>query len=255
VLPSPLVKTSALWAASDPSLAAVNGEDLVPDFAIGRLPAKNEAEVLAMVEKIVAFERGGYDLSGEAVLVADNPDGGGNFEADAEAMAAGPLAGRAVRRVFVRELGASTRATIKDALDSGPGVVSYMGHGGTVVWASENVWNVQDVPALAPQARPPLLLTMNCMNGFFQFPSLDALGEAMVKGEARGAIAAFSPSGLSVNAAARVYQEAVLRELFRHDRLGDALLAAQGAYQDAGAFPELLSIYHLFGDPALRVRP
>jgi hypothetical protein len=32
--------------------------------------------------------------------------------------------------------------------------------------------------------------------------------------------------------------------------LGDALLAAQSAYADTGAFRELLSIYHLLGDPA-----
>jgi thiamine phosphate synthase YjbQ (UPF0047 family) len=30
--------------------------------------------------------------------------------------------------------------------------------------------------------------------------------------------------------------------------------AAQSACADSGAFPELLSIYHLFGDPALRIR-
>ena len=38
-------------------------------------------------------------------------------------------------------------------------------------------------------------------------------------------------------------------------RLGDAILAAQGAYADTGALPELLSIYHLFGDPALMLWP
>jgi hypothetical protein len=36
--------------------------------------------------------------------------------------------------------------------------------------------------------------------------------------------------------------------------LGDAVVAAQRTYADSGAFPELLSIYHLFGDPALRLR-
>jgi hypothetical protein len=37
-------------------------------------------------------------------------------------------------------------------------------------------------------------------------------------------------------------------------RFGDLLLAAQARYLQTGAFPELLSLYHLFGDPALRVR-
>ena len=63
-LPSALVRTSHLWTASDPSLAAVNGDDLVPDLALGRLPAKNEEEARRLIEKVVAFEQGGHDLQG-----------------------------------------------------------------------------------------------------------------------------------------------------------------------------------------------
>ena len=36
--------------------------------------------------------------------------------------------------------------------------------------------------------------------------------------------------------------------------LGDAVLAAQEDYAETSAFPELLAIYHLFGDPALLMR-
>ena len=39
-----------------------------------------------------------------------------------------------------------------------------------------------------------------------------------------------------------------------HARLGDAVLAAQAAYADAGMMPELLAVYALFGDPGLRIR-
>jgi hypothetical protein len=39
-----------------------------------------------------------------------------------------------------------------------------------------------------------------------------------------------------------------------HDRLGDAILAAQAEFADVGWFLELLSIYHLLGDPALALR-
>jgi hypothetical protein len=39
-----------------------------------------------------------------------------------------------------------------------------------------------------------------------------------------------------------------------HQRPGDAILAGQSDYSDTGAFPELLSIYHLLGDPALKRR-
>jgi Peptidase family C25 len=83
-----------------------------------------------------------------------------------------------------------------------------------------------------------------------------SLAEELLKADGKGVIAALSPSGLSVDAAAHVYHKALLQHIVsgQHERLGDALLAAQRDYADSGAFPELLSIYHLFGDPALRIR-
>ena len=109
---------------------------------------------------------------------------------------------------------------------------------------------------LAPQAQQPVLFTLNCLNGFFHFPPLNSLAEQFVKADGKGAIAALSPSGLSLDGPAHVLHKALLAEIVsgRHDRLGDAVLAAQGAYADSGAFPELLSVYHLFGDPALKIR-
>ena len=81
----------------------------------------------------------------------------------------------------------------------------------------------------------------------------NSLAEEFVKARDKGAIAAFSPNGLSLNGPAHRYHKALLHELFnfnrRHERLGDAVLAAQVAYAETGAFPELLSIYHLLGDP------
>ncbi len=55
---------------------------------------------------------------------------------------------------------------------------------------------------------------------------------------------------------AHLYHKALWGELVLggHERLGDAILLAQKAYAETGAFPELLLIYHLFGDPALRLR-
>jgi len=76
---------------------------------------------------------------------------------------------------------------------------------------------------------------------------------------------AFSARGRSFFLRARAIPR-LLRPLFgrralmaeitsgRHRRLGDAVLAAQQAYAEAGLMPELLSVYHLFGDPALVLR-
>jgi hypothetical protein len=256
-VPPLLVKTSFLWTASDAAYASVNGDDRLPDLAIGRLPAASAHEARVMIEKILAFERSGRSLEGPAILVADNPDEAGDFEANADAIAAGPLAGRDIRKIYLRELGApATTASVLEAFDEGAGLVSYVGHGGIALWASEAIFDTAGVDMLAPQSAQPLVLTLNCLNGYFHFPYFDSLGEALVKAEGKGAIAAISPSGLSLDAPAHRFHRDLSSEIAsgRHARLGDAMLAAQATYAASGAFPELLLIYHLFGDPALTLR-
>jgi hypothetical protein len=258
--PSPLpalwAKTSYLWTVADPLLTAVNGEDARPDLAIGRLPATTLAQAEALVHKLVAWEESGQGLAGPAALVADNPDLGGDFEADARDIRRSFLADRDARLLLVSQLGAATRPAIQQALDGGLGYLSYVGHGGAAVWASENVWNSWDAESLREQSRQPLLVTLNCLNGYFVAPAYDSLSESLLKPEGRGAIAAISPSGLSLNGPAHAYHRELMRELTggSHERLGDALLAAQRAYALSGLMPELLSVYHLLGDPATPIR-
>jgi hypothetical protein len=255
-VPPLIIKTAYLWTASDPTLAAVNGEDILPDIAIGRLPAATVEEARAMVNKIIAYETGQVNLEGLKVLVADNPDQGGNFTASAENVASTLFAGEDVRKLYLEKLGrASTKSGIRDAFDNGASLVSYIGHGAIHLWADEDLLNIWQVPSLSPQSQQPIVLTMNCLNGYFHFPIFDSLAEALLKAEDRGAIAAFSPSGMSLNEPAHAYHVAVMEELLRGDneRLGDAILRAQETYLQTGVFPELLSIYHLFGDPAMKL--
>ena len=255
-LPALWAKTSYLWTASDPALAAVNGTDAIPDLAIGRLPAQTPAEAEALVSKLLAWEDSGQDLGGKAVLVADDPDTAGDFEADVEDIQQSFLSGRTTQLLRLRELGASTRPAILNAFDDGASLVSYVGHGGAAVWASENVLNSWDMPSLQAQSQQPLVLTMNCLSGYFVAPNFDSLSEALLKAEGRGAVAALSPSGLSLDGPAHRYHRAVVAEITGggHERLGDAILAAQKAYAATGVMPELLSVYQLLRDPATRIR-
>lgn len=61
-----------------------------------------------------------------------------------------------------------------------------------------------DSDELAPQSNQPILLTMTCLNGYFHFPFFDSLSEKLVKADGKGAIAAFSPRGMSLNAPAPI---------------------------------------------------
>jgi hypothetical protein len=210
-----------------------------------------------MIQKILLWESSGDRLDGRVVLVTDNPDAAGDFVADAEALATTVLSSSELRKIYLSELGAAaTRGAVRDAFDEGSSFMNYIGHGAIHLWADENILNIMDVENLAPQSAQPILLTMNCLNGYFHFPFFDALAEALLKAEDKGAIAAFSPSGLSLNSAARVFHKAMLEAILNggHERLGDAVLDAQSAYLQSGALPEMLAIYHLFGDPAMKLR-
>jgi hypothetical protein len=207
-----------------------------------------------MVTKIVAFETSGNNFGGRAVLVSDNPDRAGDFVADAETLATTALSTKEVEKIYLSQLGpAATRSQIIRTFDEGASFVNYIGHGGIHLWADEDIFNNDTVQTLALQSQQPLLLTMNCLNGYFHFPYMNALSEELLKAEGKGAVAAFSPSGLSVNSAAHVFHRLLLQELVSggHTRLGDAVLAAQSAYTESGALPEMIAIYHLLGDPAM----
>jgi hypothetical protein len=258
--PSPLpalwARTSYLWTVSDPQLAAVNGEDPLPDLAIGRLPAASVEQAEALVAKLLTWEDSGQGLNGRAALVADNSDLAGDFEQDVHDIAQSYLAGRNPELLLLSELGPEMRPRILDALNSGLSFLSYVGHGGAAVWASENVWNTWDAPSLQAQSQQPLLVTMNCLNGYFVAPTFESLSESLLKAEGRGAIASFSPSGLSLDGPAHQYHRALMAALTsgQHPRLGDAILAAQKTYAESGLMPELLGVYHLLGDPAMGIR-
>jgi len=257
LVPVKVIRTSYLWTASDPWLGAVNGRDDLPDVAIGRLPAANGAELRRMVAKILDTERREIHRERPLVLITDDADSAGNFRANAKEIAAEFFGESAQKQIHLDELGyEEARRRILDTWAEGARLVSYVGHGGIHLWASENLLNIDDVPGLPPSPDPPILLSMNCLNGYFHFPYFDALSERLVKSEGRGAVAAFSPTGLSLNEPAHQLHRFMMDALVsgRHRRLGDAVLEAQKAYAESGAFPELLSIYHLLGDPATVLR-
>ena len=256
-VPVKIVETRYMWTASDPWYGAINGDDILPDVAIGRLPAASVGEVQALVQKILDYESGEGDPGAPIVLITDNPDVAGNFDADAEEIASTLLTEQGVEKVYLSQLGpAVARGAILNAFDDGASIVSYLGHGAIHLWAQENLLDIWQVGSLAPQSQQPLLFTMNCLNGYFHFPYHNSLSEELLKAEGKGVIAAFSPTGLSLNSPAHRFHKALLQQVVHsdHERLGDAILAGQGVYAHTGAFPELLSIYHLLGDPALRLR-
>lgn len=229
----------------------------VPRMAVGRLPALSVGEVLAYRDKIEAWESAAGDWRRRLLFTADNADPAGEFAVDAGALADSLRERFRVEETFLlapHPLG-EARQRLLDTLNEGVLLLGYAGHGGIDRLASEGLLLAGDVPMLTNGERLPVVSAASCFLNFFAFPGFDSLGEELVLSSTGGAAAVFSASGLSAHAEALHlagrFHDALL--LDRRPRLGDAMLKALEDHAAIGGLPEMVSIYNLLGDPALKV--
>ncbi len=256
LVPSIVARTAILVCPADNLFATVDGDDLVPDLAVGRLPVRTPAQAAAVVAKILAYETAMAGEWSERVdLVADNRDVY-DFKAWSRELA-GVLAGPFVlRESYVDDLpAAEVRARVLAAFDEGRLLVHYAGHGSGTAWASEPLFTDADVAARAAHARLPIVVSMNCLNGQFAFPSWESFGEVLVETPGRGAIAFWGSSAMTEAASQRRLSRAFAEALVggRTTTLGDAILAGYAAVEDVGNYQDLLHSWVVLGDPALQL--
>ena len=248
LVPTKLLETGFLETASDDWLADFD-DDGAADLALGRLPVANAEEAARVATKIVAHEDNPPDLP--VLLVVDADEGDTTFASAAGQLRAALPAGRAVvelRRGLDSDETAKTR--LLDELRLGPALVDYVGHGSVQLWAG-GLLTAEDTAALSA-LRPTVVVSMTCLNGYFQDPTLDSLGEALLKSPSGGAVAVWASSALTPPQVQVAMNEAALRAIFMapgRPRLGDVVLAAKRATGDR----ELRQTWVLFGDPTMRV--
>ena len=258
IVPTLLTATDNGLFPSDNLYADVVGNDWSPEFAIGRLPVIDAAEMSAMAAKIVAYETADADAwTRRVTLAADRPDAAGDFTLESEAIAALVPEDYEVERIHLEDLApAEARALMLDAVNEGSAFVNFVGHSGYLGLGNANLLTVFDVPDLDNGVRLPVLTALTCLAGQFGYPGQDFLGESLVTKVGGGAIAVWSPSGMSKNYRARVLGQAFYRATFADGELvlGEAILAAQRHYAAEGEDREMLDLYNLIGDPALVIK-
>ncbi|MFQ5859553.1 MAG: C25 family cysteine peptidase, partial [Anaerolineae bacterium] len=251
-------------------LAAVVGDDILPDLAIGRLPVNSVDELNAAIAKIIAYEQAEPgDWQRHVLFVADNvPDAAGDFVWLADDVIANHLpAGVVADRIYLNDYCGSpaspptpcpaVNTAIVDTLnETGALLVSYIGHASVERWAHEQVFANSDISALANGDRLPVVLSMTCLDGYWIHPNRSSLAEELVRAPDRGAVAAFSPTGLGVATGHHILQRRFYGAVFQDGvaELGPATLAARLALFATGGNYDLIHTFTIFGDPALRLQ-
>lgn len=252
-------------------LAAIVGNDALPDLLIGRAVVASQAEMQAIADKIKAYEAApAAAWQRNLSFVAENtPDPAGDFVAEHEAIIASHLpAGYAITRLYQNDFGcvspadagcAQIKSAIAGTLNvTGTLIVSFAGHGSSNRWSNESIFTLAGVPTLSNASQLPILLDMTCLTGYYihpLYPTYFSLAAEMVRSPNKGAIATFSPTGLGLGTGHSLLHSGFYDAIFQDEvrTLGEAALASKMNLYANNYYFDLLNTFTLFGDPALRL--
>jgi hypothetical protein len=248
-VPTKLIDTFYMETASDDWLVDFNG-DGKPNMAIGRLPARSATEVNLMVSKILAYEQelqSGAPLR-DAVMVADS-----GFESESSQTRALLPAGISVQTINRSAIGNDdlARDQIISALDQGPMLVNYYGHGSLTDWTGAALLENDLANGLTNANRLSVFIMMTCLNGYAHDAYIDSLAEATLKAPEGGAMAVWASSGMTEPGPQFAMSSEFYRQAFGNQslRLGQAIQNAKAATIDN----DVRRTWMLLGDPAMRL--
>ena len=239
IVPTQLVDTRFMETASDPWL--VSKSDGV---ALGRMPVRTPEEAQAMVDKTIAYASS--PANDDYLMASDESDDGFDFLAASEDVAVKAPAGSDVTQINAAD--ANARTDLLAAIDEGPSVLNYIGHGSVTFWRG-GVLSSDDSPTMANTDHPTFFVAMTCLNGYFVDPQLQSLSESMLTADG-GAVASWSSTGQTYPKPQVRMNKALYGALDQTATIGEATLVASNTVSDK----DVQATWVLLGDPALELR-
>ena len=255
--------------AADNRFVTVDGDDILPDMAIGRLPVNSDAEVEIVINKITAYETNPHfgDWNSKIVAVTDDEDSAGDFADFSDTLLNqffnDPW--QATKSYYDPAPGATneekealknqTHTAVLSGWNQGRGMVMFNGHSSIHQWAAERLFHLDDVANLNNNGRLPVVLQMTCFTGSFHMPFWDTMDEGLIRRENGGAVATWGPTGLGVATGHDALAEGFLNNIITNGtpELGRAAMAGKlDVMSNAAAHLDLIDTFTLLGDPATR---
>lgn len=245
-------------AAGDNAFVAIDGDDELPDLAVGRFPVIAPSEVEAIVAKIVAYETAPVPGDWHSrILWVTNEESYTQKSSDTLAAELAPrgFTARKVYPVPVVPPTSDDQVALRGALDEGALIVHFFGHGGRYIWrtaapdlaSQRDLFDLSDVEALSPTGMLPLVLSMTCYSAPFDHPTADSIGEKLLREPGKGAVAVFAASWR--NGPREEWSRMLFEELLESPTVGEAIEHVKRR----STYPDLIQQYNLLGDPALRL--
>jgi hypothetical protein len=246
-VPTKLIDTASMETASDDWFVDFNN-DGKPQMSIGRLPVRTAAEATLVINKIIAYEQS--DKADAMVLVSDISDNADFKGANSQIRALVP-SNLSVVNITRGQTNSDARTDLLNQLSQGGRIINYAGHGTVNLWRG-GLLTTSDMASLTNHKTTPLMVTMTCLNGYFQDPKLASLGEALLKVDQGGAVSVWASSGMTDAGNQTAMNKEFFRQLFTNPNLtiGEAIKAAKNGTTDN----DIRQTWILFGDPTIKIK-
>ncbi len=169
-----------------------------PQMYVGRIPAINNEQVLFYLNKHKNYIKKDFDVWNKSYLLFSGGDTQKpselaqikkvNDDINNNYILPKPIGGTS--KHFYKTIkpasnfGDYSTEEIKNAIESGAVIISYVGHSGTQTW-DNGITKVEDLKNNYPD-RNPLVSDFGCSTGKFAEPDIDAFGELFISGSNNG---------------------------------------------------------------------
>ncbi len=244
---------------SDNSIVAIEGNDIKPDIAIGRLPCETLEEANILIDKIINYPLDNSKPWKEnAILLASGlsyedqlhlrfNDYAKLLETD-QLIPNGIVATKVFNYPEPQDsafYGSGPR--MRAEINKGATVVSYYGHGGGAQW--DLIFTKDDIPELTNGDRLPFISSITCYTAHFD--NSESFGEDFVKTPDKGAVGFWGsvsltwwPTGANMNY--NLFHQLYTRHIHV---IGNAILNAL----NSNGFDSMIPQICYLGDPALEL--
>ena len=260
---------------SDFLFTLLEGDDLIPDVLIGRLPAKQAVQVETQVSRLIRYEREvgrsdpdawimGATGIGSSGTGAYDPD---YVRVDRIITAFEEYGYTDTDRFFESQWHPADPGEIVESINAGRGWVAFMGHGSGTGWYFDQDWQFgfenSHIAQLTNDGMWPVVMDVACSNG--DFTSIEpcfaeAFTRAGTPDSPRGAASIYSSTIPAAWDEPAEMEEGVVycflddREALWGEALLGGLLHMQEFFGATGTVVEVAKTFVNFGDPSLVVR-
>jgi uncharacterized repeat protein (TIGR01451 family) len=253
-VPTRIIETAAFKTATDDWFSDFkqNGYETI---ATGRIPVRTASDAALVVSKIVNYEKGlagGGSGNQQALLVADQ-NIGSDFTTATKFAATDLPSSLRPTEILADGLDPSVvQQQIVTALNSGPLLVNYSGHGSVEQWSFADLLDDTSATSLTNGDQLSVYLLMDCLNGFFQDVYSTSLAESLLLAPNGGAVAVWASSGFTNQPPQASMNQTLLQILKSHPLMpvAAAIVKAKSGVSDN----DVRRTWIFFGDPAMTLQ-